>query len=111
MRKVDRSGKSFIDGHFCEGLSAFHENDQTGYYDENDDVVIEPQWDFGSDFRHGYAWVEKDNKCGYIDTTGKVVIEPQYEYASHFDHDGVAMVMKNRKMFKIDVNGKRIAGV
>lgn len=44
-----------------------------GYIDKTGKMVINAQYQMGSDFNNGYARVDKDGKSAFIDKTGKLV--------------------------------------
>jgi WG containing repeat len=66
-----------------------------GFIDTSGAVVIQPRFDFATDFSEGLAavGVRKNNvmKYGYIDKTGTWVIEPQYDATLPFS-EGLAPV-------------------
>lgn len=49
----------------------------------------------------------KENKWGYVDVNGRIVIKPIYDRAFAFT-DGIAFVVENGQMVKIDKLGKKI---
>ena len=55
------------------------------------EIVIEPEFDYISEFSDGLAVISEDDKEGYINKKGDVVIEPEYRSAYGFA-DGIALV-------------------
>jgi hypothetical protein len=60
---------------FHEGLSVAQPKNgtKTGYIDRSGKFVIEPKFDFASEFKNGLAKVRQGKIWGYIDRTGKYV--------------------------------------
>jgi len=88
-----------------------------GFIDYNAEIIIEPQYQYYSDFANGYACVIKDNKAGFIDKENKIVIPFNYElplnsntevnfgYSTFLWHHGklLAPIAKNNKYGVIDI--------
>ena len=62
-----------------------------GYIDQAGQVVIQPQFNFASEFSEGLAVVKIDHKSGYITESGQIVIQPQFIEAYNFS-EGLAAV-------------------
>lgn len=95
----------------------FSKDGKLGFRDRKRVVIIEPKFDFASDFSEGLAAVGvgayPKTKWGYIDLKGKVVIKPQYDEAYAFS-EGIAAVRmmvtekSKGKLGYIDKTGKWI---
>ncbi len=77
-------------------VKRFNYYTQSGYYNERGRCVINPQYDYVSDFSdNGLALVrmgsEKTGKWEYINRYGKTVITPEYDYHKPFEN-GLAAV-------------------
>lgn len=89
-RIIDKAGKvlfeHFINLHFSEDLAVCYskEKGKIGFVDASGSFIIEPQFEWASNFKNGYAIIEKDGKMGYIDSNGEIVILPAYSKADHF---------------------------
>lgn len=79
-----------------------------GFIDSTGQVVIEGDFDDGSDFHYGLAAVAKNGKWGFIDTAGVIVIPMEYDDARGFGSEGRAIVGKNGKYGVIDSDGQVI---
>lgn len=55
-----------------------------GYMDRTGKVIIEPQFDYESDFFHGLARVLKNGQWGYINEKGQEVIPFTFDSALDF---------------------------
>ena len=55
-----------------------------GFYDTNGKVVIQPQFEFATQFREGLAAVKRGGKWGYIDRSGTLAITPKFDRAATF---------------------------
>lgn len=88
-----------------------------GFIDRSGNVVIEPQFDWASNFSEDYACVfrgtlskydqPEDGKYGFIDRSGNLVINFLYDKATQFS-GGVAAVKKNGKFGLIDKSGETV---
>lgn len=88
---------------------------QYGFTSKDGKVIIEPQYDYFSDFRNGIAFIgigkiikgdsyEKfEGKLGIIDSTGKVLFSPQFNDIELYDRN-VGVFRRNTKygFFKTD---------
>lgn len=98
---------------FSSGLCATYANSSNrsewGYYNRNNEWVIQPKYDHAEDFQNGLAIVGIGEKYGVIDSTGKIVIPIQY--ASIFGHPeetgffGLEMEMNGAKTY-VRADGK-----
>ncbi len=67
---------------FSDGLAlAYINQDRSGYgfFNRNNEWVVEPIYDNASSFENGRSIVEKDGKYGVIDTTGKFILPLKFE--------------------------------
>lgn len=67
------------------------DNGKYGFVDDNDQWVIQPQYDDADEFSEGFAKVKINDKYGFIKTDGSWLVEPQYDYALDF-RNGFAKV-------------------
>lgn len=75
-----------------------------GYIDNSGKLIIEPRFNFASDFSEDLAIVSVKNKYGYINKKGETVIYPQYEKADRFS-EGLAPVQLNGKWGYLNKSG------
>lgn len=81
---------------FAEGMARIEKGaSQYGFIDKSGQVVIEPDFEYLSDFSEGLAAAEKGGKFGFIDKTGAWIIEPQFAYAGDF-HNDMAMMRNDQ---------------
>ena len=90
---VDKIGKVIIAPQFdrvscfCEGMSAFVQEDpygsNWGFMDKTGGIVITPQFDEVGDFYGGIAPFRNGTQWGFIDKQGNYIINPQFADASH----------------------------
>lgn len=83
--------------------------DRWGFIRENNDVIIDFQYDYARDFGEGLAPVKKAGKWGYINVDNEVIIPFQYDDALSL-HDGVMAVKKDEKWGFIDRHGHEVIG-
>ena len=63
-----------------------------GYRDNEENVLVEPLWDYADNFYEGFAIVRNENGLyGFLNSDGQMALECQYEEAMKFI-DGVALV-------------------
>lgn len=68
-----------------------------GFVNNNNELIIPIEYDWGSQFSEGKAVIEKDGKFGFIDSTGTLSGKIEYELARPFS-EGLAAVMKDGKI-------------
>ena len=79
-----------------------------GAINQKGELVIEPKYQYISDFGDGLAAATIDGKKVYINTLGQTVFEvPQYNYHGTF-FEGLAWVRSGEKYGCIDTSGKLI---
>lgn len=94
-----------------KGCSYYSENQwkvffDKGYFDfkdQNNSVVIKPQFDLALNFKNGVARVMQDEKFGLIDKSGNFIIEPQFDNILYFSDN----VFKAKMASKIIEIGKK----
>jgi WG containing repeat len=111
-RFIDRKGNFVTEPsptHYAIGepdeLIHFTKNGRVGYLNAMGEVAIEPQFQAGSNFSEGLAYVNKDGLFGYIDTSGKWAIEPRFEYATDFSEGLAGVPLEGRRWGFIDRAG------
>lgn len=62
------------------------DNGLYGYVDENDNWVIQPQFDDAWDFQEGLGRVKRNGKQGFIKQDGSYLIEPIFIFAWDFEN-------------------------
>ena len=67
--------------------------------------LVSPVYEYGSEFRNGYAIVRLDGKFGFIDTSGKLVVKCIYDSCALFDENGVASGRIGDTRFYLDASG------
>lgn len=83
--------------------------DKWGYIDKNGKWIINPQFNYCSNFSNGLAVIgtdtEENIKYGFIDQTGKIIINPQFNGAGDFASNGLAAVEIDDEWGYIDKSG------
>ncbi|MHB1238629.1 MAG: WG repeat-containing protein, partial [Gallionella sp.] len=70
---------------------------KSGYIDKTGEMVINPQFDYATNFSEGLAAVcINGSGCGYIDKTGTIVVSLTFSEADPFQ-DGLARVRVGNK--------------
>lgn len=95
-----------------------------GFKDTHGKVLIEPQYAWVGEFRHGLCpvnlgctWYRTpegeryyENHYGYIDERGKTIIPFRFQEAHNFNKYGVAVVEDDTDSYMIDTHGNEIEG-
>ncbi len=101
---IETKGLSDI-GSFINTSTYFKKANKYGFVDYNGKIVIQPKYEYASNFVEGLAAVKIINgKWGFIDKKGKIIIKPQYEWASDFS-DGMCAVQISGKWGFINKSG------
>jgi len=101
---------------FHEGLAAVakewcefsQEGSKWGFIDKQGNEVIPLIYDEVSEFKDGFAYVEKDGKMGIIDKTGKEIVSFEYTRIYDYDEHGFACVYDDNGYNLIDKTGKLV---
>lgn len=64
---------TFFTNCYSQKLVPFSYNGKVGYVNQNLELVLSPQYDYGSNFTDGYAVVVKNNKHHVIDPQGNIL--------------------------------------
>jgi len=95
-------------GDFKEGMARIWDEDQQyGFIDEKNMIVIPPKYDLAEDFNEGLAMVMGYGNYGFINKKGDVVIHLQYDDAKSFEN-GVTKVRLGKEEFYIDKTGREV---
>ena len=95
------------------GLFPLSVDGKYGYMNRSGRVVVEPQWDWASEFSEGLAKIMtqdengNNSKYGYMDTTGQIVVPLQFSEAHDFS-EGLAAVALGSPFGYIDKTGKMV---
>jgi len=94
--EVDKTGRITLNPEFTYlGPTSDHRvlfekaGGKFGFLDDNDTIVIPPEYEDGRKFSEGLAAVKKNEKWGFIDTSGSTVIPFIYESVREFS-EGLA---------------------
>lgn len=65
---------------FNKQLYAINKNGKWGFINKNNEIIVELQYDFVTEFNeYGFAGIKKLGKWGVINENGEIIIEPTYE--------------------------------
>ena len=79
------------------GLKAVKIKKKYGFADESGKVVIDPIYDYASDFMRGYASLFIKNKTGFMDSSGRVAIPVIYDKTLWCFSEGYVGIKQNNK--------------
>lgn len=79
-----------------------------GYINKSGELIIDLQYDYGSDFCEGLAWVynEEDDIRFYIDLSGNRCFPYNYSYCGNFVGNKAVVQALHGRHFAIDKNGE-----
>lgn len=80
------------------------ENGKVGYK-ASEKWIATPIYEYGSEFRNGFALVRLDGKFGFIDTQGNIVVKCLYNSCTLYDEKGVATGKIGETRYYFDKNG------
>lgn len=88
----------------------FQEDNKWGYADKENNMIIEPKYDFVRTFERdaNVARYQLNNRWGYISKSGEEITPPEYEIIERFDSLNYARVYKDSRIGLIDRNGVTI---
>lgn len=75
--------------------------------DKSYEWLVEPKYEYMSNFSEGLAKIWFEGSYGYINTEGNIIIKPQFDHVEHFQ-EGMAVVSKENMQYFIDRQGKTI---
>lgn len=91
---------------YSQELIPFSYMGKIGYLDQKLEVILSPQYDYGSNFVDGYAIVEKRSKYHVIDYRGDILYSSN---ARDLNHIGDSLFVEQNGLYKIiDIDSKRI---
>lgn len=67
--------------------------------------IASPIYEYGSDFRNGFALVRLDGKFGFIDTDGNIIVKCVYNSCTLYDENGVATGKIGDTRYYLDKQG------
>jgi len=79
-------------------------SEKFGYVNQNNELIIPIEYDWGSEFSEGKAVIVKNEKYGFIDSTGQLHGKIEYKFARPYS-EGLAAVMLKDKIGFIDHAG------
>lgn len=112
---IDNKGKTILKPllkdverywHFFEGLANFKTKSTQlmGFIDKAGKVVVQPKFQYVSDFNNGLAAAKLNNKYGFIDKKGNFIVANEYDDAKDFEN-GLSVVNKGNQYGAIDAKG------
>lgn len=81
-------------------------NERYALMDRSGRPITGFEYDYADGFRAGRAAVRRDGRWGYVDSTGRVVIPLQYAFADRFSDKGLAWVLLDDRLIRIDTLGR-----
>jgi hypothetical protein len=85
-------------------------NNLWGFINEEGEVLIEPAYQWTSNFKEGFAIIQLNHKKGFINKRGENVIPPVFDDAENFNK-GFAVVIRDDFYGLIDKTGKIVVPV
>ena len=117
---IDRQGKILKENFEARGIARYTDRralfttekrgdirERWGYLNTSGDVVIPPQYDWGTPFSSGMAAVCKGDRWGFIDLEGNIRVPLIYEGVRPYSGN-LGGVIKNGKLGFVDKQGKMV---
>ena len=76
-----------------------------GLVNTKGEFVLQPEFDYISDFQNGMAVVSKNEKYGIVNVKGEFVIEMRFDSLKSFENDKYALAKSGEKWGYINING------
>nr|MCR6538494.1 WG repeat-containing protein [Campylobacter lari] len=77
---------------------------KSGFVDEKGKILVEPKFNFVSDFTNGFAVVRLNGKFGLINTKRDFFIEPEFDKIEQLEN--IILISKNEKYGIVSFSGK-----
>ena len=116
LREPDFDGYNVaqpLDGHLSvrlmrEGLAAVEDATGWGFVDSDNRIVVEPKYEWVSDFREGRAEVQTAEGMGLIDKHGEYIILPRYKIVEYDAVSGCSQVLGQEGWMVFDYEGVQL---
>ena len=98
---------------FLEDLEVIEKDNKEGYINKNMEIIINPKYDFASEFHEGLAIVENNNNFYIVDKTGKELFDLQKVSVDTNDYfsDDLLVVKYNNKCAYINKSFKFVSNI
>ncbi len=91
-----------------EGLAAVEHDTGWGFVDSDNNIVIEPKYEWVSDFCEGRAEVQTPQGMGLINRHGEYIIEPRYKVVDYDVVSGNSQVLGDEGWMVFNYEGERL---
>lgn len=116
LREPDFDGYNVaqpLDGHLSvrlmrEGLAAVEDATGWGFVDSDNRIVVEPKYEWVSDFRESRAEVQTAEGMGLIDKHGEYIILPRYKIVEYDAVSGCSQVFGEEGWMVFDYEGVQL---
>lgn len=100
-----------LEGHLSvrfmrEGLAAVEHDSGWGFVNSDNEIVVEPKYEWVSDFREGRAEVQCATGMGLIDRRGEYIIPPCYDIVEYDVVSGCSQVYGPEGWITFDYEGR-----
>jgi hypothetical protein len=92
-----------------DNLHSFKLNNEYGFKDVNNEIVIQPLFDDCYGFKNGICIVIKNKKYGIINLKGEPIVDIMYDHIWIFEQ--WVLVRRANKFFYLDENGNELASI
>ena len=91
-----------------EGLAAVEHDTGWGFVDSDNRLVVEPKYEWVSDFCEGRAEVQTEQGMGLIDRRGDYVIPPQYKIVEYDPVSGCSQALSDYGWLVFNYDGEEL---
>ena len=92
-----------------EGLAAVEDETGWGFVDSENNIVVEPKYEWVGDFCEGRAEVQTEQGMGLIDRHGEYIIPPCYKIVEYDTGSGSSQVLGDEGWFTLNYEGEPMA--
>ena len=91
-----------------EGLAAVEDETGWGFVDSENNIVVEPKYEWVGDFCEGRAEVQAEQGMGLIDRHGEYIIPPCYKIVEYDAVSGSSQVLSDEGWMVFDYEGHHL---
>ncbi len=112
---IDQQGKSMsaekwsAEDDFSEGRARVKVGDAFGFIDPTGNIVIQPVYTRGWNFRNGVCIVEYHEKLGVIDLQGLYILKPEFDFIKIAGQHNIILCQKSDVAIAYDIKGNELA--
>src|SRR4029077_12051433 len=96
---------------FSDGRARVKVGDNYGYIDTSGNLVIQPIFSRGWNFKQGICIVEYHDKLGVINLKGNYILKPEYDFIKIAESRKIILCRQKDLSIAYDVNGAPLSQI